>query len=170
MEQQPQFAAWVQYADAGEASWHKRWLVLTHGDVRIGKSDKPGSKFLFAFPLSSIVTKKLAPSFERRHSAIVFTLMRNFIVSFTSQPEIDAALAFINRYQESTSGSIAATAAACFPCARVRHTTSGVTSLNLSVLVSGAGGGGGQTTSPFHQRQRQRPAPLPPCLTHLPLF
>jgi hypothetical protein len=107
MEQLPQFTAWVHYADAGEASWHKRWLALIQGELRIAKSDKAGTKPLFAFPLSSIVTKKLAPNFERRQSAIVFTLMRNFIISFTSQPEFDTALAVISRYQESASGAAA---------------------------------------------------------------
>ena len=96
---------WTHYADAGESSWHKRWISLNQSNLQIFKSDKSGTKPLLSFSLSSIVTKKLASSFERRHSLIVFTLLRNFIISFLSQPDLDSAVSLITRVQESASGS-----------------------------------------------------------------
>lgn len=104
MEQPPQFAAWTHYAEAGESSWHKRWLSITLSNMQLYKSDKPGTKPLFSLSLSSIVTKKLATNFERRHSAVVFTLMRNFILSFASPAELELALSIIIRAQESALG------------------------------------------------------------------
>lgn len=106
MEQQQQFAAWVHYAEAGESSWHKRWICFNQSSLQIFKSDKPGTKPLFSHSLSSLVAKKLASSFERRYSAIVFTLLRNFIVSFASQADLDAAVSLITRIQESVSGCL----------------------------------------------------------------
>jgi hypothetical protein len=107
MEQQ-QLAAWAHCAEAGESSWHKRWISLSQSSLQIYKTDKPGLKPLFSLSLSSLVVKKLASSFERRHSAIVFTLLRNFIISFTSQADLDSAMAFITRVQESVSGCLPA--------------------------------------------------------------
>jgi hypothetical protein len=106
MEQQVQFSAWVHYAEAGEASWHKRLLAITSSNLFVYKSDKPGAKPLFSFVLSSIIVKKLASNFERRHSVIIFSLMHNFIVGFSSQLELDSAISGITRVQESASGLV----------------------------------------------------------------
>jgi hypothetical protein len=128
MEQQPQFAAWTHYAEAGESSWHKRWLSLTQSNLLIYKSDKPGTKPLFSFSLSSIVTKKLASNFERRHSAVVFTLMRNFIISFSSQPELESAISIIIRVQESALGvELSALVAGCAGAASEISVSGGAT-------------------------------------------
>jgi hypothetical protein len=104
MEHQLQFAAWAHYAEAGESSWHKRWISFNQSCLQIHKSDKPGTKPLFSFSLSSIVAKKLGSSFERRHSAIVFTLLRNFIISFASQTDLESAVSLVTRVQEGLSG------------------------------------------------------------------
>jgi hypothetical protein len=144
MEQQQQFAAWVHYAEAGESSWHKRWICFNQSSLQIFKSDKPGTKPLFSHSLSSLVAKKLASSFERRYSAIVFTLLRNFIVSFASQADLDAAVSLITRIQESVSGclSLCQLPPACPPPSH-RH-ASGV---DLSALVAGGAAAAGEVNT-----------------------
>jgi hypothetical protein len=152
--EQPQFAAWAYYAEAGESSWHKRWISLTQSSLHVCKSDKPGAKPLFSFSLSSIVLKKLASSFERRHSAIVFTLLRNFIISFSSHTELELVISIITRVQESASGCLPTVLLMLF--SRPPHTsgvdltalTSGAAAAASEITVSGAAASGSSTPQP----------------------
>jgi hypothetical protein len=152
--EQPQFAAWAHYAEAGESSWHKRWISLTQNNLHASKSDKPGTKQLFSFSLSSIVAKKLASSFERRHCVIVFTFLRNFIISFSSQTELELAMSIITRVQESVSGCVLAlllllsSRPPCTSGVDLTALTAGGAAAATEITVSGASGSSSPQTDP----------------------